>query len=75
MRGTVLVAPFFWELKFVNENCYMLHRDQHVFFLRIIEKYKNNYSNDFDYFFSDELINGLSVKIEGNCKINFLLDY
>ena len=47
----------------------MSRTEQHAFFLRIIKKYKNNYSNDFDCFFNDELIKGLSVKIERNWKI------
>ena len=70
---------FFWERRFVNENYYMSRTGRHAFFLRIIKKQlifnKNNYWNDFDNFLSDELVKGLSVKIEGNWKINFLLDY
>ena len=48
--------------------------DMH-FFKELSRKYKNNYLSDFDYSFSNELIKGLSIKIEGNWKINFLLDY
>ena len=43
---------FFWELiqKNIKSN------------IKIIKKYKNNYSDDFDYFLSDELVKGLPVE-------------
>ena len=40
----------------------MPRMERHAFLLRVIKEYKNNYSNDFDYFVNDNLI-------EGNWKI------
>ena len=32
----------------------------------MIKKYRSNFSNDFEYFFNDDLIERLIVKVENN---------
>ena len=56
----------FWELDFVSQSNYMSRMEQHAFFDRIIKKYRSNFLNDFEYFFNDDLIERLMVKVENN---------
>ena len=57
---------FFGELDFVSQNNYMSSMEQHTFFDRMIKKYRSNFSNDFEYFFNDDLIERVIVKVENN---------
>ena len=66
---------FFWELNWViKENNFLLRLECHTFVNRLINKYKKENEEVFDYYFSREEIDSLMVNVGRNWKV-CLLDF
>ena len=69
MQKSVLAAPFFWDLRFaIEKNKFLSRVVRHAIVDKIIKKYRKE--KDFEYFFSQELINGTMIDWGKNWKIS-----
>ena len=65
----MLAAPFFWDLRFaIEKNKFLSRVVRHAIVDKIIKKYRKE--KDFEYFFSQELINGTMIDWGKNWKIS-----